>query len=264
MGLEKFFRRFHYTQRAEKSDERAFDPSIEGQTLITRRNALLVLGGLVAGFGLGALFNKPKNAVKYRKLDFDEYANEFLTGEFIRAREKSDIIVKVVPEYQRNLERIVITLPPEDPPSIKYSLSDFDHTKEDYRERIFRSYHDLLRNLPEYAEVDLVVEDYNLEEAHKLINRIGVKNKVNFITLPNAQGERNDRVGMWAQDMFEVMEINGEKKILLPMEFHGIDQDGAILQVNGTQRAIPRNAAMQFVFGKGNIQIADFYLKEEI
>ncbi len=101
---------------------------------------------------------------------------------------------EIMPEYERSLERVLLTIP-------SYA------NVEEY-------YGDFIVNCPDYTHFEVVVDEDRYEEIKKLFRRLKVdEDRISFCKI-----EDGYRVEEWAQDYTDVFTVNGESRLMVMME----------------------------------------------
>ncbi|MBT5016708.1 hypothetical protein HN748_00485 [Candidatus Peregrinibacteria bacterium] len=107
--------------------------------------------------------------------------------------------VEVVPEYERSLERVILTFP---------RIGSIEET-----------YGDFILNCPEYTHFEVVISSkYKVRDLRVLFRQLGVSpERYSFY-----EQEKGSHIELWAQDYTDVVTVNGKRKLLMGMNFEDI------------------------------------------
>ena len=121
--------------------------------------------------------------------------------------------VEVTPEYDRKLERILLSMPTRN----KEKDDELEHKK-----LIYRTFHDLLIKLPAYSQIEIIVNENEADYAKEVLRvlELECEDGVRLLDRVNWHLIKEDtEVDQWAQDFGEAIKTNGRENFLIPMEF---------------------------------------------
>jgi agmatine/peptidylarginine deiminase len=157
-----------------------------------------------------------------------------INDQVIVKSEKTDNQVEILPEYKRNLEKLLLTIP---------SKENDEYVKSAYSE--------LLRSLPEYTEIDIIANENKIESIKNLVKNIKAKNKINYLAIDR----ESDFVEEWAQDFGEAATVNGQKKLLVSAM---VSENNPRLDKIDRFRMEKRTQAAIKALGEENVEVAKF------
>lgn len=112
--------------------------------------------------------------------------------------------VEITPEYQRNIEKILLAIPTSQEFSPKF---------------IHRIYHDLLIKLPLYSNIQILIKSKQVDNFRKLIKNIQKNFPINLEKRIKMQIiDDGDNLDLWAQDFGELVKIDGEETFIIPAD----------------------------------------------
>ncbi len=150
--------------------------------------------------------------------------------------------VEVVPEYERKLEKILLSVP-SDSFSHETEIAT-QKAKVEYFKMVHR---DILANLPDYTQIFIAVNEKNESAINEMIMEMGLYDRTTLNVVKNVIDE-------WAQDYGEVINVDGQEKFLVPMSPNNEADKEA------QKRLDSRNEAIQNLYGE-NVLVADFYFQ---
>ncbi len=159
----------------------------------TRRE---VLQGLAAAAGVAAVPTPARAALKYVAEDPRPATEQEPTHE-----------VMATPEYERHLEKLLLTVP-----TTIHGAKD--RPVDIIRGHLRRVYQDLLRNIPEYTHLEIVVREDMVEHMKSALQELQIQNQATFHILP----AETERLEVWAQDYGEPITVDGEDAFLISMD----------------------------------------------
>ena len=151
-------------------------------------------------------------------------SKEGLVPDSLNARWDRLRLCQIVPEYERSLKKIVV------------SLGTFNHT--------LKLQHNILSRLPEYTEIILLLPECNLKQIKNELKNKPYRNRIKFVAFQEHKYKDNrfflvfpdkDKLVQvdtsdsptakqqgtaWAQDLFEVMKKSDGSNLLLTPELH--------------------------------------------
>lgn len=115
--------------------------------------------------------------------------------------------VEITPEFQRNMEKVLLSDPPAS------------------REEIRKIYHDLLLRMPNYSIIQVLIREGREENFKKIIDEIqeqeggsiDLRQRLQIISSNNPGGLDD----IWAQDFGEMAKINGKDTFIIPADLEG-------------------------------------------
>lgn len=177
---------------------------------ITRRD-FLKQAGLLAGSllleksawaGIGGMVGK--NSEKSKNNSEAGRAKEINIDDQIIEQESSKEKVEITPEYQRKIEKILLSVP-----SSEKLSSDF----------IQKIYHDLIVKLPVYSNIQVIVNKSRIEDFRALVEDVQKKFPLDFKNRMEAVVvEDEDGLDLWSQDFGELVKIDGQETFIIPAD----------------------------------------------
>lgn len=226
---------------AEKEDRDTNDKKT------SRRDFLKFAGATIAGLALGT--NQAEAGIskvvtmKKEKPNWDE----ILDKQIIVKEQIGEDEIAVTPEYERELKRILISIPTNDYGGKKRDTGSPEKADQYLR----RLYTDLLKSLPEYTEIEIILQPDDQILVEMMIKNLGIKNKITFHLVDSEIGNIEE----WAQDLGEAIKVNGQEKFLKPLSL-SLDDN-----LQATKRVKTRNQSIDQAFGSANVVPASFYFE---
>lgn len=194
--------------------------------------------GGVAGENIGKNRNKEKTS-KDKKVSIDDQIIE---------QEMSKEKVEITPEYQRKIEKILLSVPSN------------EDISTDFIQKVYR---DLIIKLPSYSNIQFVINRSRIEDLQALIEEVqkefqlDFKNRIEAVVVEDENG-----VDLWSQDFGELVKVNGKETFII-----SADLDEEIFRSDSVDRNLKRKKIFleklknqgleikqaEFVFEGGNI-----------
>ncbi len=208
----------------------------EGQE-VSRRDFLKIAA---TAFGTLALSNEAKAGIA-------SISSESLSDQIIIKESKNENEVTVVPEYQRVMDKILISIPNTNKEGEKKESDDISEVTP-YLKNL---YNDLLKNLPKYTQIEIIVSPADRLRTEKMIAEMGLADRANYHQASDDSG----MIEAWAQDLGEAVSVNGEEKFIVPLT--------AITKENPAtnKRITSRRKLIEQTFGKQGVLEAPFFFE---
>jgi hypothetical protein len=205
---------------------------------LTRRGFLKFLAGAaISVAGVAGKENNAEAGVGIRR-----------ESECSTENQETSRTIEVIPEYERNLDKIMIAV--RTPDKVKGDKKQSFTGKE-----FVRIYGGILLALPEYSKIELLVNEKSRHEIADAVFVFDTENGTNILErvywriVPDVVN-----IDQWTQDYGEAIKINGKEKFLVPMN---LDPDKFFSK--DVARNIERKRSYHSAFEKDGLEQADFY-----